>query len=434
MLRAVLCATLPIFAAATLRAQVPVPRTPTAAYVDPLHASGKDVTISLLTMGNGDQIFELFGHAAIWIHDNTTARDTVFNWGVFDLRKPNFILHFLKGLMVYQMGGETLDEVLYDYRVWNRTVQSQQLDLTTAQKDSLLHLIQINALPQNLEYRYDYFRDNCSTRPRDLIDQVTGGAIRANSMQVSGRTYRWHALRLMQSLEPLDLGVDIGLGEPSDRPATRWDEMFLPKELHDVVATVQVRDSTGGMHPLVKREAVLFQSTRPPEPVAPPNFAPWLVAIGLILAGLFAWLGMRAAAGARGSVIAAGVVLSIWAVVAGLLGLVLSILWMFTDHVFAHANENLMLFNPLWLVLAVLLPIYFLTGRAARATRMLAMFLAGLGVLALAAHVVGLSRQSNLAIIGLALPASLAIAWVMTQVRPAAASIARGAQPDGSEF
>ncbi|MEO6878562.1 MAG: hypothetical protein ABI205_08795, partial [Gemmatimonadaceae bacterium] len=100
----------------------------------------------------------------------------------------------------------------------------------------------------------------------------------------------------------------------------------------------------------------------------------------------------------------------------------------------AHANENVLLFNPLWLVLAVLLPIYLVTGRAARATRMLAMFLAGLGVLALAAHVVGLSRLSNLAIIGLALPASLAIAWIMTRARAAAASIPRGAQPGGSEF
>ena len=384
-------------------------------YGDALHAPGQNVTISLLTMGRGEQIYELFGHSAIWIHDNTTARDTVFNWGVFNSHKPNFILHFLKGLMLYQMGGESLDEVLYDYRVWNRTVEMQQLDLTTAQKDSLLHLIQINALPQNLEYRYDYFRDNCSTRPRDLIDQVTGGAIHASAMQVSDRSYRWHALRLMQNLEPLDVGVDIGLGEPSDRPATRWDEMFLPKELHDVVATVQVRDSTGAMHPLVKRQAVLFQSTRPAEPAAPPNFGPWLLAIGLIVAGLFAWLGVRAASGSRGSRIAAGVVFSIWAIVAGLLGLVLTIMWMFTDHIFAHANENLLLFNPLWLVLAVLLLVYYVSGHALRSTRVVTIASASLSGVALLAHLVGLSRQSNLPIIGLALPAALAMAYVVVR-------------------
>jgi hypothetical protein len=418
MLRAILCATLPVFAAATLRAQVPVSPAPAGIYVDPLHASGQNVTISLLTMGRGEQIWELFGHSAIWIHDNTTSRDTVFNWGVFNSRQPNFILHFLKGLMLYQMGGETLDQVLYEYRYFNRTVQSQQLDLTTAQKDSLLHLIQINAQPENIQYRYDYFRDNCSTRPRDLLDQITGGLLRANSMQVSDRTYRWHAMRLMQANKPLVVGVDLGLGEPSDRPATRWDEMFLPKELHDVVATLQVRDSTGAMHPLVARESVLFNAGTPAEPAAPPTLGPWLLAIGLIVAGLLAWLGVRGATGARGPRIAAAVAMGFWATVVGLFGLVLAILWMFTDHIFAHANENVLLFNPLWLVLAVLLPVYFFTGRAARPTRVLAMFLAGLAVLALAAHLVGLSRQANLPIIALDLPAALVIAWLTTRTLP----------------
>jgi hypothetical protein len=183
---------------------------------------------------------------------------------------------------------------------------------------------------------------------------------------------------------------------------------------------VQLRDSTGAMHPLVKREAVLFQSTRPPEPAAAPNFVPWLLAIGLIVAGLFWWLGMRAVSGTIRSRIAAGIVFSIWAVVAGLLGLVLTILWMFTDHIFAHANENLLLFNPLWLVLAVLLLVYYMTGKAARSTRALAIGLASLSGIALVAHMIGLSRQSNLPIIGLALPAALAIAAVLSSRESAA--------------
>jgi hypothetical protein len=37
---------------------------------DPLHQQGQNVTISLLTMGNGEQVWELFGHNALWIHDN----------------------------------------------------------------------------------------------------------------------------------------------------------------------------------------------------------------------------------------------------------------------------------------------------------------------------------------------------------------------------
>jgi len=415
MLHVFFLGALALLVATTLHAQA-IPRAaaiaPVATAIDPLHQTGRNVTVSLLTMGNGDQVWELFGHTAIWIHDNVSNRDTVFNWGVFDSHQPHFILHFLQGLMLYQMGGQTMDDLLYQYQYFNRSVISQELDLSAQQKDSLLHLIQVNARPENLQYRYDYFVDNCSTRPRDLLDRVLGGALRAHSTQVTNASYRSETLRLMQGDKPLVVGVHIGLGEPSDRKITMWEEMFLPRRLHDVVGAVRLQDSTGASRPLVRGERVLFRSTRGPEAEAPPNLAPWLLALGVVLAGIFVWLGLRARSGRRGARLAAAIALSIWCTVAGVLGLLLTILWTLTDHVFAHRNENLLLFNPLWLVLAVLIAITMSSGRAARWTRLLALGLAGLGVIALLAHLVTVSSQSNLAVIGLALPPALAIAWV----------------------
>ncbi len=99
-------------ALSTATAQTADRQAVAASRVDPLHQPGRNVTISLLTMGNGDQVWEVFGHTAIEIRDQVTGRDTVFNWGVFDSRQPNFILHFLKGLMLYSMGGETMDNML----------------------------------------------------------------------------------------------------------------------------------------------------------------------------------------------------------------------------------------------------------------------------------------------------------------------------------
>ncbi|HVX38715.1 MAG TPA: DUF4105 domain-containing protein [Gemmatimonadaceae bacterium] len=421
MIRTLYRAALALLVASSLRAQIPtkIPSPPTQAPTmtppDPLHEAGQNVTISLLTMGNGTEVWELFGHSAIWIHDNVTGRDSVFNWGVFDRTQPLFIPHFLEGLMLYQMGGETLDEVLYEYRYFNRTVTSQQLDLTAAEKDSLLHIIQVNAEPQNVTYRYDYFVDNCATRPRDILDRVLGGAIRAKSQTPSGVSYRWETLRLMQGNFPLELGVDIGLGEPSDTPITVWQTMFLPKALHDFVAKLSVPDSTGAMHPLVRRETVLYPAQgRPPEPTQPPPLGLWLTAIGVVVAIVFLVLGVAAARGSRGGQIAAAIVFGIWAFAAGILGTLLTLLWSVTDHRFAHRNENLLLFNPLWLVLAVLLVIYMWSGRAGRVTRIFAYGLAALAVLALLAHV-GIARQVNLPVIGLGLPPALAIAWAVSK-------------------
>ena len=408
MLSVALASGLGMLAATRSPAQSPVAATSVGA-TDMLHIPGHDATVSLLTMGNGEEVWEMFGHTAIRIHDNPSGRDTVFNWGVFDRSQPFFIPHFLQGLMLYQMGAETMDRVLLEYRYFDRTVTEQELDLSDAQKDSLISIIRVNAQPENLQYRYDYFVDNCATRPRDILDRVLGGQFRIGADSLSGTSYRFHALRLMQGNSPLVTGVDIGLGEPSDRPITKWQTMFLPKQLHDWAATRLVRDSTGATHKLVRNERVLYQSSRPAEAQSPPMLAPWLTAIGVVVALLFTWLGFR------GPTLGAAIAFSIWSLVCGLLGVLLTLLWTVTDHRFAHANENLLLFNPLWLLLVVLLPLYLRRNRAIATTRSLVFVVAGLSVLALLAHVVMLSRQANLAPIGLGLPPALAIAFVIAK-------------------
>lgn len=413
MIRALLRGALALLFATSLPAQQLQPSLgnfPPSVY-DPLHQSGENVTISLLTMGNGDLVWELFGHTGVWIHDNVTGRDSVFNWGAFDMRQPHFIAHFLQGLNLYQMDGTNLVDLLAAYRYMNRSVVSQELNLTAAEKDALLQAIQVNGRPENLRYRYDYFRENCATRPRDLLDRVLGGQLHAKANGLTGTTYRSHALRLMQGDKPLAVGVDIGLGEPSDVELTTWQTMFLPRALHDFVGSLQVRDSAGALHPLVRGERVLFQATRGPEPEAPPNIAAWLLPLGLVVGGFFAWLAVRANGGSRGARITAAIVMCVWCTVAGLLGVLLTLLWTVTDHIFAYRNENLLVFNPLWLVLAVLVVVSLVRGRASKFTHGLALTLASLCVVALVAHLIFLSRQTNLALIALTLPPALAIVW-----------------------
>ena len=397
-----------------------------ASRTDPLHQAGRNVTISLLTMGNGTQVWELFGHNAIWIHDLVTNRDTVFNWGVFDFRQQHFIQRFLKGTMLYSMGGDSMDNILLEYHYWNRTVLAQELDLSAAQKDSVLAAIQRNGLPENVNYRYDYFRDNCSTRVRDILDHALGGAIRREAAERTATTYRWQALRLMQVLPAIMFGVDIGLGRPSDIPITKWQEMFLPRKLHDFVANIRLVDDAGGEHPLVRRETVLFQSTRGVEPDAPPRLGTWALLAGIAVAALLTWLGFAATSRRDWTRFAASLAIGLWSLAAGLLGTILVLLWTVTDHVFAHQNENLLILHPLWLALAVLVPVFLLSGRAASATRAVAQATLALSAIALAAHFIGLSSQTNFPIIALGLPPALAVAAV-TARRPVPANRQREA-------
>lgn len=396
---------------AQTRAPVDVPPQSKSNVVrDALHAPGNDVKVYLLTMGNGPHVWEMFGHSSIWIRDTVTMRDTVINWGVFDRDQPNFIPHFLEGLMLYSVGGNRMADVLYSYRYWDRSVTSQELDLSATQKDSLLAIMRANFLPENVNYRYDYFVDNCATRPRDILDRVLGGQLRVGADSLTNTSYRFHALRLMQGNLPLALGVDLGLGRPSDRPITKWQEMFLPRKLHDWVATRRIRDSTGALKPLVLSDRVLFQSSRPVEAEVPPSFG-WLWLAGGIVAAAFLALGV-AAYRSHGARVTAAVLMTIWSALMGILGVLVTALWAFTDHRFAHANENILLYNPLWLIVAVTLPMTLMSGRARTLTTRLLTLFAALGAVALLIHGVGLSRQNNLPIIGLALVPTVALAMV----------------------
>ena len=380
---------------------------------------GSELTITLLTMGVGEQVWEQFGHNALWFHlDRAPSSggpvDVVYNWGIFDSSQPYFIPHFLQGRMLYSMGGYPYEQTLIEYRERDRAVWAQELDLTNAQKTALRDFVIWNSRPENANYRYDYYRDNCSTRVRDALDRVLGGVIRATySGRKTGYTYRSETLRLTQRQALLAAGIDLGLGRPADRELSAYEEMFLPMRLRDYVRELRIDDGHGGTRPLVKSERMLLPTISHPEASAPPHWMPTFVVLGLLIAVLFGVVGWRAARGSAPARFTAGTLFAVWCFGVGCLGLILSLLWSVTDHTFAHQNENLLLFNPLWLVLAVLVPMTAVRGRLSQVTRWLTLLVAALAVIALLLHLVGLSRESNGEMIAIALPPALVLAWVV---------------------
>jgi hypothetical protein len=377
---------------------------------------GSDLTIYLMTFGVGEEIWEKFGHNAILIHDARTGTDSVYHWGLFDFRQPNFIGRFLKGRMLYSMGGFSLDQTMSDYYRLDRSVWVQQLDLTPAQRWKIRQFISWNEQPQNRDYLYNYFTDNCSTRVRDILDRTLDGKISQGATRVlTGHTYRWHAVRLTQDDPAIATGIDVGLGRPSDEELTSWEEMFLPSAVHDWVQHMRLQAPDGTRYPLVKAERELYRSSQFSAPDAPPDWTLPYMAIGIVVGALILWLGLttlRGGARRRGFAIGAGVVMALYAVVVGLTGVLLTLLWTVTNHDFAHRNENLFLYNPLWLVLAFAGPFAVARGRATWA-RALAFLLIASALIGLLLHVAGLSRQANLPMFALALPPAFAFGWVL---------------------
>jgi len=374
---------------------------------------GSELSVYLMTMGQGDLVWERYGHNAIGIRNSRTNADVVFNWGLFSFEDPGFIGRFLFGEMMYWMGGQDAASTLAQYRMENRTVEVQELNLSPAQRLALLGFIQVNAQEENKYYRYDYFLDNCSTRVRDALDSILGGALRMATDTVhTGTSYRWHALRLMAEDRLTTVGVDIGLGRPTDRPISQWEEMFIPMKVRDRVRELQVPDDSGRMVPLVMSERVLFQAQRTPEREGPPNLLLPLGLIGLLLGG-----GLYAAQRRGRAALPLAVVV---AIVLGILGGALLFLRLMTKHVAAYDNTNLFVYNPIWILVLLAMPFMKRSPGMQRAVFVLATIAGALTAFGVVAPFLPGLNQGSFAVIALAAPAGLMASWIMRErARPA---------------
>jgi hypothetical protein len=366
---------------------------------------GSELRVYLMTMGPGAAVWERFGHNAIWIDDRSVEPDTAYNYGLFDFRQENFLLRFIRGQMWYWMAGFPTEPYVRTYVRDNRSVWLQELNLSPSARLELREFLRWNERPENRFYHYDYYRDNCSTRVRDAIDRVIGGAIEAETAsRPTGTTYRFHTQRLTANDPLIFTGLLLALGQQVDRPISAWEEMFLPLALRDHARRVRVTGPDGAQVPLVASERTLFESTAPPPPASPPSWLHWYLLAGMVIGALAAALGglaRRRRAGRLGL----GVVAVLWGSLGGLGGVVLAGLWAFTDHAMAYRNENLFQVNPLVLALALLVPLALAgSGRAGRWARALALGLAALALLGFVLQLLPGVDQVNGQVIALALP------------------------------
>jgi hypothetical protein len=391
---------------------------PPRAFAEPaLPEPGADLTVYVMTFGPGREVWERFGHNAIWIHDPTHGTDQAFNYGLFDFRQENFILRFVRGQMWYWMAGFPAESYVRQYERDNRSVWVQELDIPPAARLDLQQFLQWNEQPDHKFYHYDYYRDNCSTRVRDALDRVVGGAIqRQTSSLPAGTTFRFHTQRLTANTPLISTGLLLALGERVDRPISAWEEMFIPMAMRDHLRRVRVAGAGGADVPLVKAERTLFESTAPAPPDSPPNWIPGYLVIGLAIgAGAF---GLARKARTNGPARTALLALAAgWTLLAGLAGVLLAGLWGLTDHAMAACNENLLQMNPLSLALLPLLPGALRGSSRAASARGLAVGVAVLSLAGLTIQLLPWFEQVNGPVIALAVPAHLGVAAALRRLR-----------------
>jgi hypothetical protein len=321
---------------------------------------GANLDVALLTFGPGSEVWERFGHNAILIRDRSSGAENLYNYGIFDFDQEDFFLNFARGRMTYRMAVDNLADDLPLYRAEGRWIVEQDLNMTAAQRASLAAFLEWNARPEHSQYRYDYFTANCSTRVRDALDAALGGVLKAQTVAPSrGFTYRMETLRLMRPEPVLMIAMDAGLGPFADRKLSYWDESFVPMELMQHLREINIADADGNPRPLVARETRVANARLADPAEYPPN---WLwQALGLGIAGALGLLGLAQLRRQTWARTLFAMLACCCALVLGLGGVMLIVLWTLTEHISAWRNENLLLLDPLCLLL---IPAWFGARRA----------------------------------------------------------------------
>ena len=289
-----------------------------------------EAEVSLITIYPGDAVYSLWGHSALRISDASLGIDIAYNYGTFDFGNPlSFLVRFAYGRLDYSL---TLQQypalVEKSWHEEGRPVIKQTLRLDPVQKDALYQFLTLNALPENRIYRYDFLLDNCATRIRDALEHVLEVPLADHA--VTGTSFRTLVRPYASGKPLLDLSMNLAMGLPADRMATRHDLMFLPLDLKDVVANAH---SLSG-ESLVVRTDTIYGIPVPPESR---SRVPWT--------RIFAWL-----------ILAWGAVLATWDyrapqrrrldialfILVGLAGLLLAFLGFVSEHTVTWPNLHLL--------------------------------------------------------------------------------------------
>ena len=193
-------------------------------------------TIDVYTMGQGDELFSAFGHAAICVTDPAEPLGRCYNYGTADFTTPvPLTWNFIRGRALFWVSVTDVPRMLGYYAAVGRTVWRQRLQLGPDEATRVAAALATSAEAGHKYYRYHHFKDNCTTRIRDVLDRATGGRLSRDRVDRK-ETYREWARAGFAGDWPLLAAVDLLLGRSADHRTDSWQAMFLPSELRAEVA------------------------------------------------------------------------------------------------------------------------------------------------------------------------------------------------------
>ncbi len=307
------------------------------AYAQERQLSSK-AEISVITIGPGASLIDSFGHSAFRVEDQLNNIDVVFNYGVFDFDTPNFYTKFAQGKLNYKLAINPYQNFQESYIGQNRTIVAQELNLTTTQKQQLFEFLVNNAKPENRDYLYDFFYDNCATKIKDVLNEALNTPISFNTPDAfSPQTFRRLIHNHVNKNSWGSLGIDVALGSVIDKNATAEEHMFLPKYIHVFFKNASFLNSGES---LVKHSKVIFKKAD--KPISKSFITSPLLIFSFLSLIILALTYFDYKKGKRNKSLDLSLFL-----LTGLIGVFVLLLWFATDHTATANNYNLLWAFPI---------------------------------------------------------------------------------------
>ena len=285
----------------------------------------KDAVVSVLTCGKGNELYTVFGHTAIRIKDSINNLDVVYNYGAFDFRVENFYLKFVKGDLQYFMNASSFEEFIYEYQQENREVIQQNLNFSTVKKQQLFDKLNASLFSDERNYTYKFIDRNCTTMVVEKINETVGKKI-IQKVDDTSISYRKVLYPYFQNHFWYKLGINIIFGFKTDKNAT---QLFLPVELLHSLNKSKVDGET-----LVTETEILLNAKTSEDEFSFFNSIYFVALLLLILV-----------------LVNNKTLIFSYLFILGLLGLFFSLVGFYSFHKELLWNYNVLLFNPIYLIL-----------------------------------------------------------------------------------
>jgi hypothetical protein len=306
------------------------------------------LTIKVVEIGPGDELFSWWGHLMIIVDNELSGRSLCYDFGVFSFDDPHMIRNFLKGDLNYKI---TVSDARYDLEWYiqdNRDITLYTLNLDNIQKEQIAGALSWSVLPENSNYHYKIFTNNCVTRIISIVDDALKSEFTEKYKNEKGRfTQRGHAGRYLYRSFPLYVLLNFIMGEEIDKSSSKYDEMYLPSEFTAALVDFSYTDRNGDIQPLVSDiEKVNAAIGRPAVLSKPPNSVLYAFPAGMALAVFFILLILFKEKN-KGSRVVFYISQSIMALCLAVMGTFLFYAMFFSNHIYTYNNLNIIYINPL---------------------------------------------------------------------------------------